>query len=121
MIKTEEVVEHEFTSVRTGKASPSLVENILVICWRIAVRVRELAHYRTLEPRGSKGQPWDAGTAGAIESDQKANLGLNPAVRANCPISLPGPGAPNVAEFVKLIHKMAERPRGRPPRPPRRH
>ena len=30
MIKTEEVVQHEFAGVRTGKASPSLVENVLV-------------------------------------------------------------------------------------------
>ena len=30
MLKTEEVVQHEFSGVRTGKASPGLVENILV-------------------------------------------------------------------------------------------
>jgi len=30
MIKTEQVVQHEFSGVRTGKASPALVENIMV-------------------------------------------------------------------------------------------
>jgi ribosome recycling factor len=43
MVKTEEVVTHEFAGVRTGKASPSLVENILVEVYGSMMRIRELA------------------------------------------------------------------------------
>src|SRR6185503_18466482 len=111
MIKTEEVVEHEFSGVRTGKASPALVENILVeVYGGSQMRIRELAGITTPEPRMLVIQPWDAGTAVAIEKAiQKANLGLNPAMQGKVlRISLPELSAERRQEFVKLIHKMAE-------------
>ena len=43
MIKTEEVVQHEFSGVRTGKASPALVENLMVEVYGSHMRIRELA------------------------------------------------------------------------------
>jgi len=43
MIKTEQVVQHEFTGVRTGKASAALVENIMVDAYGAQMRLRELA------------------------------------------------------------------------------
>jgi len=43
MTKTEDVVQKEFAGVRTGKASPSLVENILVEVYGSQMRIRELA------------------------------------------------------------------------------
>src|ERR1044072_1898162 len=81
MIKTEEVVQHEFSGVRTGKASPSLVENILVEVYGSQMRIRELAGITTPEPRMLLIQPWDAGTVHPIEKAiQKSNLGLNPMI-----------------------------------------
>ncbi|HEY6168693.1 MAG TPA: ribosome recycling factor, partial [Verrucomicrobiae bacterium] len=47
MMKTEEVVQHEFSGVRTGKASPALVENILVEVYGSNMRIRELAGITT--------------------------------------------------------------------------
>jgi len=49
MIKTEQVVIHEFAGVRTGKASASLLENIMVEVYGSQMRIRELAgiHPRT--------------------------------------------------------------------------
>ena len=43
MTKTEEVVQHEFATVRTGKASPALVENIMVEVYGSNMRLREVA------------------------------------------------------------------------------
>ena len=43
MSKTEQVVINEFAGVRTGKASPALVENILVEVYGSQMRIRELA------------------------------------------------------------------------------
>ena len=53
MIKTEQVVVNEFTGVRTGKASTTLVENILVEAYGSQMRIRELAGITTPEPGGS--------------------------------------------------------------------
>jgi ribosome recycling factor len=110
MIKTEEVVVHEFSGVRTGKASPSLVENILVEVYGSQMRIRELAGITIPEPRMILIQPWDAGTAHPIEKAiQKANLGLNPVVQGKAiRISLPELSQERRQEFVKVIHKMAE-------------
>src|SRR6476660_1658974 len=82
MSKTENVVVNEFAGVRTGKASPSLVENILVEVYGSQMRIRELAGITAPEPRMLMIQPWDATSVGPIEKAiQKANLGLNPAVQ----------------------------------------
>jgi ribosome recycling factor len=110
MIKTEEVVEHEFAGVRTGKASPSLVENILVEVYGSQMRIRELAGITTPEPRMLMIQPWDAGSVQPIEKAiQKANLGLNPAVQGKfIRIVLPDLSTERRQEFVKVAHKMAE-------------
>src|SRR5688572_7888963 len=81
MSKTEEVVRHEFTSIRTGKASASLVENIQVDVYGSMMRIRELAGITTPEARVIMIQPWDATTVSPIQKAiQSANLGLNPAV-----------------------------------------
>jgi ribosome recycling factor len=61
MIKTETVVSNEFASVRTGKASPSLVENIMVDVYGSQMRVRELAGITSPESRQLVIQPWDIG------------------------------------------------------------
>ncbi len=110
MIKTEEVVQHEFSGVRTGKASPSLVENILVEAYGSQMRIRELAGITTPEPRMLVIQPWDASTLHAIEKAiQKSNLGLNPAVdKKFIRIVLPELSQERRQEFIKIVKKMAE-------------
>jgi ribosome recycling factor len=110
MIKTEEVVQHEFSGVRTGKASPSLVENILVEAYGSQMRIRELAGITTPEPRMLMIQPWDASTVHAIEKAiQKSNLGLNPAVdKKFIRIVLPELSQERRQEFIKIVKKMAE-------------
>ena len=82
MIKTEQVVAHDFAGVRTGKASASFVENIQVEVYGSMMRLREVASITTPEPRQLLIQPWDAGSTQAIEKAiQKANLGLSPVVQ----------------------------------------
>ena len=110
MEKTEHVVVNEFAGVRTGKASASLVENILVESYGSQMRIRELAGITTPEPRTLAIQPWDASTLGHIEKAiQKANLGLNPSVQGKViRIALPELSQERRQEFVKIAHKMAE-------------
>lgn len=110
MIKTEEVVQNEFAGVRTGKASPALVENIPVEVYGSTMRIRELAGISTPEARMLMIQPWDASSIQPIEKAiQKANLGLNPAVQGKfIRLVLPELSQERRVEFTKIVKKMAE-------------
>src|SRR5262245_7375277 len=79
MMKSLEVIQDEFGHIRTGKASPSLVENMQVEAYGGHMRLRELATITTPEPRLIVIQPWDAQNTPAVEKAiQKSGLGLNP-------------------------------------------
>ena len=51
MLKTEEALQHQFIAIRTGKASPALVENIMVEYYGTPTRLKELAGITTPAPR----------------------------------------------------------------------
>ena len=110
MMKTEEVVQHEFAGVRTGKASPALVENIQVEVYGSQMRIRELAGITTPESRIILIQPWDLNSLHPIEKAiQKSNLGINPTVdKKFIRLVLPELSQERRQEFVKIVRKMAE-------------
>ena len=110
MEKTEQVVVNEFAGVRTGKASASLVENIMVEVYGSQMRIRELAGITSPEPRMLVIQPWDAASLQPIEKAiQKANLGMNPAVQGRLiRLAFPELSTERRQEFVKMTKKMAE-------------
>src|ERR1051326_216491 len=110
MTTTEQVLQPEFSGVRSGKASPGLVENIQVEVYGSTMRIRELAGITTPESRVILIQPWDAGTLHPIEKAiQKSNLGLNPAVdKKFIRIVLPELSTERRLEFSKIVKKMAE-------------
>jgi ribosome recycling factor len=79
MMKTEESMEKDFAAVRTGKASPALVENIMVDYYGTLTRLKELAGITVPEPRMLVVQPWDRGSIHAVEKAIIAsNLGISP-------------------------------------------
>jgi ribosome recycling factor len=110
MGKTEQVVVNEFAGVRTGKASPALVENILVEVYGSQMRIRELAGITTPEARVLNIQPWDMNSLHPIEKAiQKANLGLSPAIQGKLiRLFFPELSQERRQEFVKIVRKMAE-------------
>src|SRR5271157_1742331 len=110
MSKTEQVVVNEFSGVRTGKASPTLVENILVEVYGAQMRIRELAGITSPEPRALNIQPWDANSVGPIEKAiLKSNLGLTPSIQGKTiRIFFPELSEERRQEFVKVVRKMAE-------------
>lgn len=110
MQKTEEVIVREFAGVRTGKASPGLVENVLVDVYGSQMRMREVAGITTPESRTLVIQPWDVTTVGPIEKAiLKANLGLNPSVDGKIiRINLPELSEERRIEFTKIVKKMTE-------------
>ena len=110
MSKTEQVVVNELAGVRTGKASPALVENILVEVYGAQMRIRELAGITTPEPRMLTIQPWDTNSLHPIEKAiQKSNLGLTPSIQGRAiRLFFPELSEERRQEFVKIVRKMAE-------------
>ena len=115
MEKGFEYLQHEFASVRTGKASPALVENIDVEAYGSSMKLKQLALITTPEPRLLVIQPFDASTTKDIEKAIKeSKLGINPAVDGKI-IRLPIPALSEERrkDLVKGIKQMAEEARVR--------
>ena len=111
MQKSEEHVVIEFNGVRTGKASPLLIENLTAEVYGGShMRIRELAGITAPEPRQLLVQPWDASTLVPIEKAiQKANIGLNPMVQGkSIRIMFPELSTEQREKFVKAVRHMAE-------------
>lgn len=110
MLKTEEHLVHQFAGVRTGKASPALIENVQVEAYGSLMRLREVATITAPEARMLMVQPFDLANVKAIEKAiQNSNLGLNPATQGKfIRIVLPDLSAERRAEFVKLCKKLTE-------------
>jgi ribosome recycling factor len=115
MEKAYEYMQHEFSAVRTGKASPALVENIDVEAYGAMMKLKQLALITTPEPRLLVIQPFDASTTKDIEKAIKeSKLGINPAVDGKI-IRLPIPALSEERrkDLVKGIKQMAEEARVR--------
>ena len=79
MKRTEESLKNSFAAIRTGKASPSLVDGIMVEYYGTQTKLNAIAGITAPEPRLLVIQPWDAGAVKAIEKAILAsNLGITP-------------------------------------------
>ncbi len=79
MMKAIDAMKVDFAGVRTGKASPALVENIMVDYYGTSTRMKELAGITTPEARMLVIQPWDQNAVPAIEKAIIAsNIGISP-------------------------------------------
>ena len=111
--KMEKAVEHvqsQFTAVRTGRASPALVEKLLVDYYGSMVPVQQLAGFQVPEARQLIVKPHDRASLGAIEKAiRDSDLGVNPSndgviIRLNFPPLT----EQRRKEFVKIVKNMAE-------------
>jgi ribosome recycling factor len=79
MMKAVEAMTSDFATIRTGKASPALVENMTIDYYGTPTKLRELAGITTPEPRLLVVQPWDPSSVATIEKAIIAsNLGISP-------------------------------------------
>ena len=119
LLETEEAMtkglEHmvqEFLSIRTGKASPALVESIdiMVASYGSKMKLRELAMISTPEPRLIMVQPFDPSTTQDIERGLKeSKLGINPNVDGkNIRLPMPELSEERRKDLVKLVKSMGE-------------
>ena len=79
MEKSETSMRNDLGAIRTGKASPSLVENMMVEYYGTQTRIRDAAGITAPEPRVLVIQPWDASAVKAIEKALlSSNIGITP-------------------------------------------
>lgn len=110
MKKAVDHTMHEFSTIHTGKASPTMVESVMVEAYGSMMPLKGCAAITTPDPRLIQIQPWDKGLTRAIEKAlQMANIGINPIVDGNL-IRLPFPelSRERRQEFVKTAHRLAE-------------
>lgn len=117
MEKGVEFLQHEFASVRTGKATPSLVEgiDIHVHSYGSTMKLKQLGTISAPEARLIVIQPFDPSTTHDIERGlRESRLGINPAVDGRV-IRLPIPelSEERRRDMVKVIKQMAEESRVR--------
>lgn len=107
------MMEKTFASVRTGKASPGLVEGIMVEYYGGQNRLKDIAAITAPEPRLLVIQPWDQNAVKSIEKAiQASNLGISP-VSDGRVIRLPIPelSEERRTDMTKLVRKRAEEAR----------
>ena len=105
-----EALRREFATVRTGKATPALLDTVRVDAYGSKMPINQLATVNTPEPSLLVVQPFDKTLLADIErAIMVADLGLNPANDGNIiRIPIPPLNEERRKEYVKLLHKMAE-------------
>lgn len=79
MQKAVENLKHELATLRTGRATPSLLDRVTVDYYGVPTQINALANVSAPEPRLLVVAPWDKNTMGLIEKAiLKSDLGLNP-------------------------------------------
>ena len=100
----------DVSSLRTGRASPALVENLEIEAYGERQPLRTLAAISTPEPRSLLIQPWDRSLMPAIEKAiQSSPLGLNPiADKDVIRLSIPTLTEERKRDLVKLLKEKLE-------------
>ncbi len=105
-----DAIRREFASVRTGKATPALLEHVRVDAYETQMPLEQLATISAPEPRLLVVQPWDKSVMGSIEKSLRSSeLGLNPSNDGTViHVPIPPLNEERRRELVKVLHKMAE-------------
>lgn len=110
MEKGVEAVKREFTSVRSGKASPNMLDTVKVEMYGSLMAFNQVANVSAPEPRLLVVTPFDKTQIKAIEKAiRESGLGLDPAVQgAIVRVPMPSMNEQRRKELAKLVHKYAE-------------
>jgi ribosome recycling factor len=110
MNKSVEMLRHEFTHIRTGKASIGLIEPIRVEAYGVETPISQLASVATPDARTITITPWDKTILGTIDKAiQKSDLGLHPMSDGTMiRLVVPPLTEDRRKELVKLVRKMTE-------------
>lgn len=108
-------LNHDFSTLHTGKASPSMVDavQVYVTSYGTTSKLREISAITTPDARTIQIQPWDRNTLKDIEKAiQSANIGLNPSIQgAIIRVPVPELSGERRKELAKVASTMAEQAR----------
>jgi ribosome recycling factor len=110
MEKAVQHVQTEFSAVRTGRATPALVEHLRVEFYGTETELRAMAGFSVPEARLLVIAPYDKSSLGAIEKAlQNSDLGINPSNDGTViRLTFPVPTAERRKELVKVVRQKAE-------------
>lgn len=103
-------VKHEFSSVRSGKATPSMLDTVRVEMYGQQMQLNQVATINAPEPRVLIVTPFDKGQMKIVEKAiRESGLGLEPSTQgAIIRVPLPQMNEQRRKELVKIVHKYAE-------------
>jgi ribosome recycling factor len=106
-------LKHDLGSLRTGRASPSLLDPIQVDAYGALMAIPQVATVSVPEPRLLSVQVWDRGMVSAVEKAiRESDLGLNPQTEGQViRLRIPEMTEQRRKELVKVAHKYAEEAR----------
>lgn len=110
MDKGVEAAKREFASVRSGKASPSMLDTVKVEMYGQLMAMNQCASVSAPEPRLLVVTPFDKGQIKAVEKAiRESTLGLDPSIQGNIiRVPLPAMNEQRRKELAKTVHKYAE-------------
>jgi ribosome recycling factor len=110
MEKALDAMRREFSSVRTSKATPALLDTVRVDAYGSKMPINQVATVSAPEPRLLIVQPWDKGLLQHIEKAiQTADIGLNPGNDGNViRVPIPQLTEERRKDMVKMLHKLGE-------------
>jgi ribosome recycling factor len=108
--KTMESVARELSEIRTGRASPSLVEGLHIDYYETPTLLKQLASISCPDAHLIVIQPWDiTAIAGIEKAIMKSNLGITPSNDGKLiRLSVPPLSKERRQELAKVVHKMTE-------------
>ena len=110
MDKGLDAAKREFASVRSGKASPSMLDTVRVEMYGQQMMLNQVASIAAPEPRTILVTPFDKGQVKAVEKAiRESDLGLEPSTQGGViRVPLPQMNEQRRKELVKIVHKLAE-------------
>jgi len=110
MDKALDAAKHEFASIRSGKATPNMLDTVRVEMYGTAMALNQVASIGAPEPRLLLVTPYDKGQIKIIEKAiREAELGLDPVTQGNViRVPLPMMNEERRRDLVKVVHKLAE-------------
>jgi ribosome recycling factor len=105
-----ETLRHELATIRTGRASPALLDRVMVEYYGQSMPLNQVGTVTVPESRSLMITPWDKAALGAIEKAlQKSDLGLTPNNDGvNIRLNIPPLTEQRRKELIKQVHKMVE-------------
>jgi ribosome recycling factor len=110
MDKGVEAAKREFASVRSGKASPAMLDTVKVEMYGQMMSMNQVANVSAPEPRLLLVTPFDKGQVKAVEKAiRESALGLDPSAQGHqIRVPLPSMNEQRRKELAKMLHKYAE-------------